>query len=151
MTERGVLILGRFGDGGLELLQAIAAQLRESSYLPIIFEFDRPESRNITETIKTLAGLSRFVIADLSGPSVPHELYALVPHLKIPFVPIIEKGRKIYSMFSDISEYPWVLAPVRFEDKAQLLQLLPGEIIDPAEEKHQKRQKLLDELFKEEG
>jgi hypothetical protein len=148
VTERGVLILGRFGNGGLELLQAIAAKLRELNYLPIIFEFDRPESRNFTETIKTLAGLSRFVIADLSGPSVPQELYATVPHFKIPFVPIIEKGRKKYAMFVDILEYPWVLKPVEFENKVQLLQLLPGEIIDPAEEKHQERQKLLDELFK---
>jgi uncharacterized protein YjbI with pentapeptide repeats len=148
VTERGVLILGRFGDGGLELLQAIAAKLRESNYLPIIFEFDRPESRNLTETISTLAGLSRFVIADLSGPSVPQELYATVPHFKIPFVPIIEKGRKKFALFVDISEYPWVLPTVEFEDKAQLLELLPGEIIAPAEEKHQERQRLLDELFK---
>jgi hypothetical protein len=148
VTERGVLILGRFGDGGLELLQAIAAKLRELNYLPIMFDFDKPESRNFTETIKTLAGLSRFVIADLSGPSVPQELYATVPHFKIPFVPIIEKGRKKYAMFVDILEYPWVLSPVEFENRAQLLQLLPGEIIDPAEEKHQERQKLLDELFK---
>jgi hypothetical protein len=148
VTERGVLILGRFGNGGLELLQAIAAKLRELNYLPIIFEFDRPESRNFTETIKTLAGLSRFVIADLSGPSVPQELYATVPHFKIPFVPIIEKGRKKYAMFVDILEYPWVLSPVEFEEKAQLLELLLGKIIDPAEEKHQERQKLLDELFK---
>jgi uncharacterized protein YjbI with pentapeptide repeats len=92
VTERGVLILGRFGDGGLEMLQAIAAKLRELKYLPIIFDFEKPEARNYTETIKTLAGLSRFVIADLSGPSVPQELYATVPHFKIPFVPIIEKG-----------------------------------------------------------
>ena len=53
-------------------------------------------------------------------------------------------------MFIDISEYPWVLEPVEFENKAQLFELLPGEIIDPAEEKHQERQKLLDQLFKEE-
>jgi hypothetical protein len=50
--------------------------------------------------------------------------------------------------FVDILEYPWVLSPVEFKDKAQLLELLPGKIIDPAEEKHQERQKLLDELFK---
>ena len=89
VTERGVLILGRFGGGGLEVLQAIAARLREDKYLPIIFDFERQRDRNYTETVKTLAGLARFVIADLSGPSVPQELYATVPHFKIPFVPII--------------------------------------------------------------
>src|SRR6266567_1969560 len=101
VTERGVLILGRFGGGGLEVLQAIAAKLREEKYLTIIFDFERPQDRNYTETIKTLAGLARFVIADLSGPSVPQELYATIPHFKIPFVPIIEANRKPFAMSLD--------------------------------------------------
>jgi uncharacterized protein YjbI with pentapeptide repeats len=42
VIERGVLLLGRFNDGGLDLLQAIAAKLRDMKYLPIIFDFDRP-------------------------------------------------------------------------------------------------------------
>ncbi len=51
VIKRGVLILGRFGDGGLEILQAIAAKLREIGYLPIIFDFGKPEGRNFTETV----------------------------------------------------------------------------------------------------
>ena len=148
VTERGVLILGRFGGGGLEVLQAIAAKLREENYLPIIFDFARPETRNYTETVKTLAGLARFIIADLSGPSVPQELYATVPHFKIPFVPIIEESRKPYSMVVDILEYPWVVRPpITFVTIEKLLEELPAKVIAPAEEKHQARQKLLDELF----
>lgn len=148
VTDRGVLILGRFGGGGLEVLQAIAAKLREANYLPIIFDFERPQDRNYTETVKTLAGLSRFVIADLSGPSVPQELYATVPHFKIPFVPIIEAGRKPFSMAVDLLEYPWVVRPpVTFATTEELVEQLPTKVIAPAEEKHQARQKLLDELF----
>jgi hypothetical protein len=148
MTERGVLILGRFGGDGLEVLQAIAAKLRETNYLPIIFDFERPQDRNYTETVQTLAGLSRFIIADLSGPSVPQELYATVPHFKIPCVPIIEASRKPYSMAVDLLEYPWVVRPpVTFATTEELLEQLPAKVIAPAEEKHQTRQKLLDELF----
>jgi len=148
MTERGVLILGRFGGGGLEVLQAIAAKLREENYLPIIFDFERPRDRNYTETVKTLAGLARFVIADLSGPSVPQELYATVPHFKIPFVPIIEAGKKPFAMSVDLLEYPWVVRPpVTFATTEDLIEQLPTKVIAPAEEKHQARQKLLDELF----
>ncbi len=148
VTERGVLILGRFGGGGLEVLQAIAAKLREENYLPIIFDFERPQDRNFTETVKTLAGLSRFIIADLSGPSVPQELYATVPHFKVPLVPIIEVGRKPFAMAVDILEYPWVVRPpVMFATTEELLEQLPTKVIAPAEEKHQARQKLLDELF----
>jgi Pentapeptide repeats (8 copies) len=148
VTKRGVLILGRFGGGGLDVLQAIAAKLRAENYLPIIFDFERPQDRNYTETVKTLAGLARFVIADLSGPSVPQELYATVPHFKIPFVPIIEAGRKPFAMAVDILEYPWVVRPpVTFATIEDLLEQLPAKVITPAEEKHQARQKLLDELF----
>lgn len=147
VVERGVLILGRFGGGGLELLQAIAARLREMKYLPIIFDFERPDSRDFTETIMTLAGLSRFVIVDLSGPSVPNELRATIPHFKIPFVPIIEKGRKVYSMFPYLLGYPWVLPPVEFTNKEDLLALLTSKVIEPAEEKFKERQALLQQLF----
>lgn len=147
VTERGVLLLGRFGGGGLELLQSIAAKLREMRYLPIIFDFERPDSRDFTETIMTLAGLSRFVIVDLSGPSVPNELRATIPHFKIPFVPIIEGERKIFSMFPDFLGYPWVLTPVEFTNKEQLIELLPTRVIAPAEEKFKERQTLLNQLF----
>ena len=148
VTERGVLLLGRFGGGGLEVLQAIAAELRKMNYLPIIFDFERPQDRNYTETVKTLAGLSRFIIADLSGPSVPQELYATVPHFKIPFVPIIEASRKPYSMATDLLEYPWVVRPpVTFVTTKELLEQMPARVIAPAEEKYKARQKLLSELF----
>ncbi len=134
ITERGVLILGRFGGGGFEVLDAIAEKLRELKYQPIIFNFDRPEDRNYTETVKTLVGLSRFVIVDLSGPSVPQELYATVPHFKIPFVPIIEESRRQYSMADDLLEFPWVVdPPLRFMDVEHLIRALPKEIIAPAE------------------
>jgi uncharacterized protein YjbI with pentapeptide repeats len=148
ITERGVLILGRFGEGGLEVLEAIAAKLRESKYQPFIFDFDRPDDRNYTETVKTLVGLSRFVIVDLSGPSVPQELYATVPHFKIPFVPIIEESRRQYSMAVDILEYPWVLnPPVRFVDVEHLVRAMPTQIIAPAEEWVKARQDRLADLF----
>jgi hypothetical protein len=148
VTERGVLILGRFGGGGLEVLEAIAAKLRESKYQPFIFDFDRPADRNYTETVKTLVGLSRFVIVDLSGPSVPQELYATVPHFKIPFIPIIEEGRGQYSMVVDILEYPWVLnPPVRFVDVEHLVRAMPTQIIAPAEKRVKDRQDRLADLF----
>ena len=148
VQERGVLILGRFGGGGIEVLRAVAEKLREMEYLPIIFDFDRPRGRTYTETVKTLAGLARFVVVDLSGPSVPQELYATVPHFKIPFVPILEKGKRPYAMFADILEFDWVVKPiVEFDSTESLIQNLPLMIVNPAEKRHKKRQKLLSELF----
>jgi uncharacterized protein YjbI with pentapeptide repeats len=149
VTEKGVLILGRFGDGGLEVLHSIAAKLRELEYLPIIFDFDRPDNKNYTETIKILVGLSRFVIADLSGPSVPHELSAIVSHFKIPFILIIEEGKKPYSMHRDLLDNDWVLSPIiEFKNKDHLIEMIPSRIIEPAEEKCIERQDKLNQLFK---
>lgn len=147
VTERGVLILGRFGDGGLNILQSIAAKIRDYKYLPIIFDFDRPDDRNFTETIKTLVSLSRFVIVDLSGPSVPQELYATIPHFKIPFAPILEERRQPFSMSVDLFEYPWVLPLLRYSSIEQLIEELATKVIMPAEEKHKARQVLLAQLF----
>jgi uncharacterized protein YjbI with pentapeptide repeats len=147
VTERGVLILGRFGGGGLDVLYSIASKLREFNYLPMIFDFARPEQRNYTETVKTLVGLSRFVIVDLSGPSIPQELTATVPHFKIPFLTIMEKGKTVYSMFSDILEYPWVSPPLEYASVNELMDLIPSEILEVAESRLTERLKLLDRIF----
>lgn len=148
VSRKAVLILGRFGGGGLEVLHAIAGKLREEAYLPIIFDFERPQDRNYTETVKTLAGLARFVIVDLSGPSVPQELYATVPHYKIRFVPLLEGERRPYAMAVDIGEYPWVLwPPVFFRDTEDLLGKMEQHVIGPAEVLARKRQARLKELL----
>lgn len=148
VAERGVLLLGHFRDGGLEILQTVAAQLREERYLPIMLDLDRPDDRTHRATIQTLAGLSRFIIADVSGPSVAPELYATIPHVKIPFVPLFEAGKEPFAMAVDLLEYPWVVKPsVIFASAEELVSLVSSRIIAPAEEKHQVRQRLLNELF----
>jgi uncharacterized protein YjbI with pentapeptide repeats len=151
VTRRGVLILGRFQEGGLALLQAVAAWLRRpenGGYLPLLFDFSRPDSKTYTETVRTLVGLARFVIVDLSGPSVPQEITATVDLYEIPFVPILEKERKEpWSMFRDFLVKERVLEPVRFTDQDHLLEVLAKEVIAPAEKLIEKRQKRLDEIF----
>ena len=142
ITKKGVLLLGRFADGGLLVLQAIANELRGLGYLPFIFDFDRPADRNITETVQTLVGISRFVVVDLSGPSVPQELYATVPHFKIPFVPLLEKARKKYAIADDILEYPWVVKPIlRFDSIEQLRARVATKMVAPAERLLRRRAK----------
>ncbi len=147
VIKKGVLILGPFENGGLEILKSIATKLRESGYLPIIFDFVKPEARNYTETVMTLAGLSRFVIVNLSGPSIPQELYAIVQNFKVPVSPIIEDGKKSYSMFVDLLENDWVLEPTKFSSKEQLNDILLSRIIEPAEKKYKERQRVRSRYF----
>ena len=114
ITSKAVLILGRFTPERKIILDALANKVREHKLLPIIFDFERSSNRDFTETIKTLAGLSLFVIVDITNPkSAPLELEAIVPDYQIPFVPIIQKGEKPFAMFRDLTgKYDWVLGPV---------------------------------------
>ncbi len=114
----------------------------------MLFDFSRPADKSWTDTIRTLAGLARFVIADLSGPSVPQELYATVPHIKIPFVPIIQSDHQVYSMFADLLEYDWVLRPViKFDSVDALITDLPKFIIEPVELRIAERRGRLEEIL----
>jgi hypothetical protein len=40
---------------------------RQRKYLPILFDFEKPKSRNTDETITLLARVARFVVADKGG------------------------------------------------------------------------------------
>jgi hypothetical protein len=62
------------------VLDALRNALRSRGFLPIVFDFERPKGLDFTETIMTLAGMSCFVIADITNPkSAPLELQATVP------------------------------------------------------------------------
>jgi hypothetical protein len=147
-TQRGVLILGRFGGGGLEVLRAVAGKLRELGYLPIIFDFERPEQRTYTETVLTLAGLSSFVIVDLSGRSVPQELQATVNAVHIPYIPILEKGQSPHSMVKDFVEHDYFFyPPLEFSTIDELLAQLPEKAIAPAQAYLERRREKLQSIF----
>src|SRR6516164_6286629 len=89
--KKGVLLLGRFTEGRIAVLERLREELRKRGYLPIVFNFNKPETKDFTETVRLLAGLSKFVIADVTNPkSTPLELQALVPQIMVPFQPIIE-------------------------------------------------------------
>jgi hypothetical protein len=90
VAEKAVLILGRFTPERKRILDGLRDALREHNFVPMVFDFDRAVARDFTETLMTLAGMSLFIIADVTNPrSAPLELQAAVPNYMIPFVPII--------------------------------------------------------------
>ncbi|MEO7363117.1 MAG: CHAT domain-containing protein [Gemmatimonadaceae bacterium] len=134
-----VFILGRFDAAHKPTLDALrdALAAHHDRYAPMVFDFDKPTERNLTEAVRTYALTSRFVIADISAPRcVPHELMAIVPNSpSIPVVPILREGEEPYAMFNDLLAYPWVLPPVRYRDDADLIARLQTEVIAPAEKR----------------
>jgi hypothetical protein len=134
--KKGVLLLGRFTEGRIAVLERLREELRKRGYLPIVFNFDKPETKTFTETIRVLAGLSRFVIADVTDPqSVPAELQAVVPTVMVPFLPIIEKGKKPFALLEDlrIEHSDRVFKPFSYPSLDALAAALEVKIIKPAE------------------
>jgi hypothetical protein len=134
--RKGVLLLGRFTGGRMAVLERLQEELRKRDYLPMVFNFDKPETKDFTETVRLLAGLSKFVVADVTNPkSTPLELQATVPELMIPFQPIIEEGEKPFAMLQDLwtKHRDWVFEPIYYSSVNALVGSLDEKIIRPAE------------------
>lgn len=114
VCKKGVLSLGRFIAERKAVLDALRMELRRRGYVSIIFDVVKPTRRDFTETVKTLAGLCRFIIADITNPkSSPPELQATVPDYMVPLVPIIAEGENPFALFADFrGKYHRVLGPL---------------------------------------
>jgi uncharacterized protein YjbI with pentapeptide repeats len=136
--KKGVLLLGRFTEGRMVVLERLREKLRDLGFVPMVFNFDKPETKDFTETVRLLANLSHFVIVDITNPrSASLELQATVPDYMVPFVPILQQGEQPFSMFVDLqNKYDWVLQPVvGYPSVDRLIEVLEEEVVRPAEAK----------------
>jgi uncharacterized protein YjbI with pentapeptide repeats len=137
LTAKVVLILGRFTPERKGILEALRIALRGHGLVPVLFDFDRPANRDVSETVLTLACMSLFVIVDLSAPrSAPLELQLTVPQVMVPVVPIIQEKEQPFDMFRNLEfKYDWVLKPLHYHSEDDLIGSLEKSIIGPACEK----------------
>jgi hypothetical protein len=136
--KKGVLLLGRFTEGRMVVLERLREKLRDLGFVPMVFNFDKPETKDFTETVRLLANLSHFVIVDITNPrSAPLELQATLPDYMIPFAPILQEGEEPFSMFVDLqNKYDWVLQPViGYPSVDRLVEVLEEKIVRSAEAK----------------
>ena len=133
VTGKGVLILGRFTTERKAVLDGIKAALRQRNFVPMVFDWDKPAGRDLTETIQLLANMSRFVVADVTDArSIPQELLSIVPHLpSVPVRPLILAGQREYAMFEHFKPYPWMLPLFAYENQEHLIEHLDEAIITP--------------------
>jgi hypothetical protein len=136
--KKGVLLLGRFTEGRMVVLERLREKLRDLGYVPMVFNFDKPETKDFTDTVRLLCNLSHFVIVDITNPrSAPLELQATVPDYMVPFAPILQQGEESFSMFVDLkNKYDWVLKRVIvYSSVDRLIEVLEDKIVRPAEAK----------------
>jgi hypothetical protein len=138
ITSKIVLILGRFSENRKVILDAIRDQLRaREDLLPVIFDFSIPASRDVSETVTVLAGLARFVIADITDATeIRAELHDIVQNFtSLPIQAILLRGEPGFVSYSHVERFPGVLPLFEYDNQEHLLANLDQHVVRPAEAK----------------
>ena len=87
---------------------------RPDSNVPILFDFEKPDDRDLIESVLRFAAVSRFVIADITDPkSVPAELQAIVPQFpSLPVSLIIQGSQREYPVSDHLLRRSSVVKPI---------------------------------------
>jgi hypothetical protein len=148
ITSKAVLILGRFSKERKRILDALRKELRKPphNYLPILFDFQPSPNRSTLDTIKILAGMARFVIADLTDArSVNQEVDYIVENLPSVAVRLIRKksARKYGMRDSDKLRLSVVNDTYEYKSIEEVIALIEAKIISPAETKVKELRRLI--------
>jgi uncharacterized protein YjbI with pentapeptide repeats len=135
-TQRVVLILGRFKPRRKAVLKALARALGARGKIAIIFDFPTPSQREISDTVRFIAGMSEFIIVDLTdASSVPLELQATAPDLMVPVLPIIQSNHRAFAMFSDLQRrYFWIQPTLQYRSITELVRHVDNALIARAQQ-----------------
>lgn len=138
ITSKVVLILGRFTAERKMILDALRDELRKKNYSPVLFDFEKPKSRDFIETVSTLAHLARFVIADFTDAKIVlEEVPHIVRNIAVPVKPLLLEGsgREPVTLINLRRNQRSLLETYFYKDSNDLLLSLREKVIIPAEEK----------------
>ena len=139
LDKPAVLILGRFSTGAQSRPRRPARDAARAEPAPDRVRLSIvPARRDVTETVKVLAGLARFVVADVTDATeVRAELHNIVPSFpSLPVQPILLRGQdEFVSLPGHLAKFPWVLPTFEYESQEHLLANLEQGVIAPAEAK----------------
>ncbi len=144
INSKIVLILGRFTLLERQfLLEKLRTELRELDYLPVVFDLKKLASRDVSETLFTLANIARFTIADITNAkNILWELQHIVPKLPwVPIQPILQVSLKNSLLFDQFRKYSSVLETYIYEDFQEIATSLKEKVIYPAEAKARELQR----------
>jgi hypothetical protein len=50
--KKSVLLFGRFTEGRIQILERLRDKLRSLGFVQIVFNFDKPDTKDFTETVR---------------------------------------------------------------------------------------------------
>jgi len=138
LTSKVVLILGRFSDARMPLLERIHGRLRALGYIPQLIKFPCDGLLDPGSVVNIAAMCSRFVIADVSDArEVIREVVGILSQLRPVVVkPIMEVGQvePISFVWEKRSQRIHLLPPYEYPDADTLIANLSSAIIQPCED-----------------
>jgi hypothetical protein len=136
ITSKAVLILGRFAAERKVVLDIIREELHKHDYVPILFDFENTENQSLLETVMTLAGMARFIVAEVTAATmIREELRSVVEKYPAkPIQPILLQGEMEYVTLPEIrAGFKNILPTFTYKDNGELVAKLCEGIISPAE------------------
>lgn len=138
VSSRVVLVLGQFSSDNKPILQAMREHLRATGrYIPVLFDFARLPNPRFTDTVRTLAQLSRFAIVCITDRDhALQEWQAITPILSmLPVQPVLHSPQYAYSVFDDLQDHRTALPLYRYSSRHSLMASFEERILRPLEER----------------
>ncbi len=105
--------------------------------LPISLDLESSRDFPVKETLSILIGMSRFIIADLSGSEdYRFELDAIGQSaFGAPVQPLLANSEFDTELLTNVLNYPQFLNPYAYSNEEELLDSLSVKVVDPPEDK----------------
>src|SRR5262249_19058929 len=135
VNSKLVLILGSFSVDEKPLLDALRKGLQGHGYVAVTFDFERPLDRDYAETVVSLAGMSRFIVADFTNAKEVRAEVVLARNQfrRVPIIPIAKDGAQLPITMVNSFSAEELRHLVRYTSVDDLLENLQVMIIDYAE------------------
>lgn len=137
VTSKLVLVLGSFSPAEKVVLDALRLSLQSHGYVAVEFDFQRPSERDYAETVLSLVGMSRFVVADFTNAKEVRAEVAQArrQYKRVPIIPIVREGVSLPVTMANSFSAEELQLLVRYQNIDDLLQRVRLSIIEPAEKR----------------
>ncbi|MCW2276862.1 pentapeptide repeat-containing protein [Heliophilum fasciatum] len=130
LAAKVVLILGHFTPERKAVLEAFRAEIRKKNYIPVWVDCEKPALLQGTQTVETLARLSRLIIADATeAQGVFPQLEQALPGLAaIPVQLLLPPAGEIPE---SLIRYPWSMPVLRYSAIHEIIEPMQERIMMP--------------------